>query len=211
MNNQAGYFKGKPMLFKRTSSSTLAYVLRIASLAVIILATGALYLLPNDLAKARDYEQPLPAPAFTHNDPQAWINSEPLNLQQLRGQVVLLDFWAYGCWNCYRSFPWMKQLEARYHAQGLRVIGVHTPEFDAEKQRDNVVARVKEFGLTHAVMMDNDYSYWNAIGNRYWPTFYLIDKQGRLRAQFIGEIHAGDQRARAIEQTVQQLLVEQAG
>jgi thiol-disulfide isomerase/thioredoxin len=199
------------MLFKQPTSSPLIGILRIAALSAIIAGVVALYLVPNSLVKAREYEQPVPAPVFTHSDPQAWINSEPLSLQQLRGQVVLLDFWAYGCWNCYRSFPWMKQLEAQYQAQGLQVIGVHTPEFDSEKQRSNVIAKVREFGLPHAVMMDNDYSYWNAIGNRYWPTFYLIDKQGRLRAQFIGEIHAGDQRARAIEQTVQQLLAEQAG
>jgi thiol-disulfide isomerase/thioredoxin len=199
------------MLFKQPTSSPLTGILRIAALSAIIAGVVALYLVPNSLVKAREYEQPVPAPVFTHSDPQAWINSEPLSLQQLRGQVVLLDFWAYGCWNCYRSFPWMKQLEAQYQAQGLQVIGVHTPEFDSEKQRSNVIAKVREFGLPHAVMMDNDYSYWNAIGNRYWPTFYLIDKQGRLRAQFIGEIHAGDQRAQNIEETVRQLLAEQAG
>lgn len=198
------------MLFRPTTSSSPARLLRSVALVVIVCGIIALYLYPTDQVTAREYEQPQPAPAFTHASEQDWINSPPLDLQQLRGQVVLLDFWAYGCWNCYRSFPWLKQLETRYHDQGLQVIGVHTPEFDAEKDRANVVAKVAEFGLPHAVMMDNDYSYWQAIGNRYWPTFYLIDKQGRLRARFIGETHSGDQQAGNIEATLQRLLAEPA-
>lgn len=184
--------------------------LRFGLVSFILAGILALYLIPNHLPKAREFTETTAAPAFTHSNKDAWINSPPLNLEQLRGQVVMLDFWAYGCWNCYRSFPWLKELESRYHDQGFSVVGVHTPEFDSEKVRSNVVAKVEEFGLNHPVMMDNDYSYWKAIGNRYWPTFYLIDKKGNLRAQFIGETHTGDSRAAKIENAIQILLAEAA-
>ena len=197
------------MSFKQALFSSRP-TLRFTSLGAVILAIVALYLLPDNLVKAREFPQPIPTPAFTHTNQEAWINSAPLTLEQLRGKVVLLDFWAYGCWNCYRSFPWLTQMETNYHDQGFTVIGVHTPEFDSEKERANVEAKVEEFGLPHPVMMDNDYSYWRAIGNRYWPTFYLVDKQGQLRAQFIGETHAGDRQAKAIEAAVKQLLAEPA-
>ena len=148
------------------------------------------------------------APEFTHTDAEEWINSEPLSLSDLRGQVVMLDFWTFDCWNCYRSFPWLKGLEARLADADFTVVGVHTPEFAHERVRANVVAKVGEFELHHPVMIDNDFSYWKAIGNRYWPTFYVIDKRGRVRGRFIGETHAGDRRARAIESLIEELLAE---
>ena len=148
------------------------------------------------------------APAFTHTRASEWINSPPITLESLRGHVVLLDFWTFACWNCYRSFPWLNALEARLHDQGLRVIGVHTPEFEHERIRSNIVKKVKEFGLQHPVMIDNDFSYWNALNNRYWPAYYLIDKQGRIRALYAGETHEGDRQARRIESDIRQLLAE---
>jgi thiol-disulfide isomerase/thioredoxin len=149
-----------------------------------------------------------PAPEFTHSRTDDWINSEPLIVADLRGQVILLDFWTFDCWNCYRSIPWLKEVESRFHEQGLRVIGVHSPELEHEKVRDNVVRKVAEFGLEHPVMIDNDFSYWRAFRNRYWPAFYLIDKQGRVRALYVGETHSGDSQARRIEQEIEALLAE---
>ena len=148
------------------------------------------------------------APQFTHTDAQSWINSKPLRIEDLRGQVVLIDFWTFDCWNCYRSFPWMLEVERKHHEAGLRVAGVHSPEFEHEKIRANIVDKVAEFKLTHPVMIDNDFSYWRAMQNRYWPTYYLVDRRGRLRAKFIGETHAGGTRALAIEKTIVQLLQE---
>jgi thiol-disulfide isomerase/thioredoxin len=148
------------------------------------------------------------APEFVHQDPDAWINSTPLKLSDLRGKVVLLDFWTYGCWNCYNSFPWLRSVQARYAARGLKIIGVHSPEFDHEKQRDNVVRKVEEFMLDHPVMIDNDLSYWRAMRNRYWPAFFLIDVQGRIRAVHFGETHEGDAQAQAIERDIEILLSE---
>lgn len=160
------------------------------------------------VSEAREFTHPLPAPAFTHSNPRDWINSAPLTLRMLRGKVILLDFWTFDCWNCYRSFPWLKSVEAQYGPQGLEVIGVHTPEFAHERVRADVIAKVHQFGLHHPIMIDNDYSYWHALGNHFWPTFYLIDRQGRVRARFIGETHIGDHRARAIERDIKELLKE---
>ena len=151
---------------------------------------------------------PLMAPEFTHAASGEWINSAPLTLASLRGKVVFVDFWTFECWNCYRSFPWLKGMEARLEPEGLQVIGVHSPEFDREKVRDNIVAKVKEFGLKHPVMIDTDFSYWNAMGNRYWPAYFAIDRHGNIRAVFAGETHDGDEQAKEIESTLRTLLAE---
>lgn len=176
-------------------------------LAALIL-TAVLGFAFNSVTVAESIDPPRPAPEFTQTDASAWINSRPLTLKDLRGEVVLLDFWTFDCWNCYRSFPWLNALEARFQGQSLRVIGVHTPEFAHEKVKTDVVAKIKAFGLHHPVMMDNDFAYWNAVGNRFWPAYYLIDKQGRLRASFVGETHVGDERAKAIETALEYLLAE---
>jgi len=148
------------------------------------------------------------APAFTHKAEADWLNSKPLTWDQLRGKVVLVDFWTFDCWNCYRSFPWLKAVEQKYAARGLQVIGVHTPELPQEYLRDNVVKKVASFGLSHPVMIDNDYSYWNAFGNRYWPAYYLVDRKGRVRKSFFGETHAGDDNAKQVEASIEALLAE---
>jgi thiol-disulfide isomerase/thioredoxin len=147
-------------------------------------------------------------PAFTQSAPDAWINSPPLTVENLRGTVVLVDFWAFECWNCYRSFPWLKTLEARFSAQDFTVVGVHSPEFERERKLDKVRAKVAEFGLTHPVMIDNDFAFWRAVGNRYWPAYHLVDKQGMVRQVFVGETHAGDAQAQQIESAVATLLAE---
>lgn len=151
-------------------------------------------------------EAPRPLPEFTHTAERDWINSPPLTRDDLAGSVVLIDVWAFECWNCYRSFPWLKSLEVQLAERDFEVIGVHAPEFDHERERDRVAAKVEEFGLEHPVMLDNDFSYWRALGNRYWPTFYIVDRSGRVRGVFIGETHEGDRRARAIEGLILQLL-----
>ena len=152
--------------------------------------------------------EPEAAPELTHSQPADWINSQPLRLADLRGKAVLINVWTFECWNCYRSFPWLRDVEERFGPRGLVVLGVHSPEFERERDREAVVAKVREFGLKHPIMIDNDFSYWKALGNRYWPAFYLIDKQGRLRYRFAGETHAGDARARAFERAITELLME---
>ena len=147
-------------------------------------------------------------PEFTNVDSNEWFNSKPLKRDDLKGKVVLLDIWTYGCWNCYRSFPWLSELEAKFSADEFTVIGIHTPEFDHEKNPSNVAKSIKKFKLHHPVMMDNDFAYWKALGNRYWPTFYIIDKQGMIRSKHIGETHSGDRNATRIEAAIRQLLAE---
>ncbi|MCG8379323.1 MAG: redoxin domain-containing protein [Proteobacteria bacterium] len=154
--------------------------------------------------------EPFPAAEFHHNQTKDWINSEPLMLDDLKGKVVLLDFWTFDCWNCYRSFPWMNNLEKRLQAKGLQVIGVHTPEFSHEKIRSNIETKVKEFKLRHPIMIDNDFTYWRAMYNKYWPAFYLIDKKSNVRAVFFGETHEGDEQAVRIEKMIEKLLTEPA-
>ena len=147
-------------------------------------------------------------PEFTQIDEAAWINSRPLLVNDLRGKVVLIDVWTYGCWNCYNSFPWLRSVEEKFADQDFTVIGIHTPEFDREKERENVVKKVEEFELHHPVMMDNDFAYWRALRNKYWPAYYIVDKEGNIRKGFVGETHKGDRRAKKIEKLIAKLLKE---
>jgi thiol-disulfide isomerase/thioredoxin len=149
-----------------------------------------------------------PLPAFTATAPQDWINSPPLDRTVLSGRVTLLDVWTFDCWNCYRSFPWLQGLEADLAGEPFQVIGIHSPEFEHERDRDRVAAKVREFGLAHPVMLDNDLAYWRALGNRYWPAYYLVDKRGDIRFVQVGETHAGDARATRIEAQIRALLAE---
>ena len=180
----------------------------INSFIVIICAVITIKTLTPSIAGT--LSEPFPAAEFHHDQPKDWINSEPLMLDDLKGKVVLLDFWTFDCWNCYRSFPWMNALEKRLEGNEFQVIGVHTPEFKHEKIRANIEAKVKEFELHHPVMIDNDFTYWRAMHNKYWPAFYLIDKKGQVRSVFFGETHEGDRQAIQIEKTIKQLLAEPA-
>lgn len=132
-----------------------------------------------------------------------WFNSPPLNLQALRGKVVLVDFWTYTCINCIRTLPYLNNWHQKYAAQGLVIIGVHTPEFEFEKTADNVAKAIKDFGLQYPIMQDNNYATWQAYSNRYWPAKYFIDKDGRIRHSHFGE---GDYDES--EKVIQELLKE---
>lgn len=116
-----------------------------------------------------------------------WFNSSPLELSKLKGKVVLIDFWTYTCINCIRTLPYLKSWHEKYKDKGLVIIGVHTPEFEFEKNPRNVEKAISDFSLTYPIMQDNNYETWNAFGNRYWPAKYLIDREGRLRYTHFGE------------------------
>lgn len=148
------------------------------------------------------------APEFTHEDAGEWLNSPPLSLRNLRGQVVLVDFWTFECWNCYRSFPWLGALEQRFADRPFRIIGVHSPEFERERDYRKISQKIDEFGLAHPVMVDNDFSYWQAMHNRFWPAFYLIDKRGVIRHVYVGETHDGDPQALKIASAIETLTKE---
>jgi thiol-disulfide isomerase/thioredoxin len=119
---------------------------------------------------------------------KGYINAqEGFTLASLKGKVVIVDFWTYSCINCIRTQPYLNAWYEKYHSQGLEIIGVHTPEFDFEKKYENVQAAVVKEGIQYPVVLDNDYQTWRAYQNRYWPRKYLIDAQGRIRYDHIGE------------------------
>jgi cytochrome c biogenesis protein CcdA/thiol-disulfide isomerase/thioredoxin len=125
------------------------------------------------------------APGFAGDG--RWFNSPPLTLKALRGRVVLIDFWTYTCINCLRTLPHVRAWDARYRADGLTIVGVHTPEFDFEHDAGNVQDAIARSKLRYPVVQDNDYATWNAWGNQYWPAKYLIDAKGRVRYVHFGE------------------------
>lgn len=125
------------------------------------------------------------APEFAGID--HWLNSPPLTMQSLRGKVVLVDFWTYGCINCFHTLPHVEAWDQQYRSKGLTIIGVHTPEFPNERSTENVKEAIRRYGIRFPVAQDNDYATWNAYGNQYWPAFYLIDKAGRIVYTHVGE------------------------
>lgn len=142
-----------------------------------------------------------PAPALT--GATQWLNGPPLDLAQLRGKVVLVDFWTYDCINCRNSLPYVNEWARRYADQGLVVIGVHTPEYPFERIVGNVRQAIERLGIRHPVAIDNQYRVWNAFANQYWPAHYFIDAEGRIRYAYMGEGGYARQ-----ERVIQQLLQE---
>ena len=140
-------------------------------------------------------------PGFT--GATAWINSAPLTLDSLRGKVVLIDFWTFACYNCLNALPHVKALYEKYRQQGFVVVGVHTPELPQERVLDNVRREVTRLGITYPVVVDNDYTIWNAYHNQYWPAAYYVDATGELRFSHFGEGAYAEQ-----DQAVARLLDE---
>ena len=141
------------------------------------------------------------APAFTGI--AKWHNSAPLSMEQLRGKVVLVDFWTYTCINCIRTLPYVRTWYDKYKDQGLVVVGVHTPEYPVERSSANVAAALKRFDIRYPVAQDNSYATWEAYGNQYWPATYLIDKQGK-----IVYTHFGEGQYDVTEATIRKLLAQ---
>jgi thiol-disulfide isomerase/thioredoxin len=136
--------------------------------------------------QAKDmFELKVKAPEF--EGIAAWINSAPLTMEKLRGKVVLVDFWTYTCINCLRSLPYLKRLHGKYSKAGLVIIGVHSPEFSFEKDVENVRRAVKELGIPYPVAVDSGLSTWNSYANSYWPTKYIIDRDGHVAHVHLGE------------------------
>lgn len=129
----------------------------------------------------------VPYPAPDINGITSWINTAPIQMNELKGKVVLIDFWTYSCINCIRTLPYLKDWYAKYHDKGFVIIGIHSPEFDFEKNLDNVKAAVKQFGINYLVALDNQFVTWRNYQNRYWPAHYLIDKNGKVVYTHFGE------------------------
>jgi thiol-disulfide isomerase/thioredoxin len=130
-----------------------------------------------------------------------WFNSAPLDIASLRGKVVLVDFWTYGCVNCVNTLPHVAELYAKYRDRGLVVVGIHTPEFPSERSASNVRAALKRHGITYPVAQDNDSRTWNAYGNQYWPAQYIVDQSGKIIYQ-----HDGEGQYEQMDRTIARLL-----
>jgi thiol-disulfide isomerase/thioredoxin len=155
--------------------------LLLGPLALLLLLALGVEALPGQEVK------PLPAPGLPET---GWLNTadgKPIRLEEVRGKVVLVEFWTFACFNCRNQLPYVSGWQARYGPEGLVVVGVHTPEFDHERKRENVRKAVEELGISFAVVQDNDYATWRRYRNRYWPALYLIDASGNIVYTAIGE------------------------
>lgn len=154
-----------------------------------------------------------PAPAWKNT---SWLNTDgdrPLALADLRGRVVLLNFWTFTCWNCTGALPSLVAYDSLYRAAGLTVVGIHTPEFPpfgGEHDRQNVAAALAKHGIRYPNAQDNDRATWDLYGIRYWPSYVLIDRKGQIRWEGYGEFHVGDRWHAQWEGRIQALLAEAA-
>jgi thiol-disulfide isomerase/thioredoxin len=174
---------------------------RTADSPAVIPTLPAVTALQTDIRYASRLPDFGPAPEITND---VWLNTEaPLRLADLHGKVVLVDFWTYGCINCQHVIPSLRGWHMQYSPQGLVTIGVHYPEFDYEADLQNLKSAIVRLDVPYAVAQDNQAVTWTAYGNHYWPTLYLIDKQGHLRYRHIGEGSYTE-----IEANIQDLLSE---
>jgi cytochrome c biogenesis protein CcdA/thiol-disulfide isomerase/thioredoxin len=155
-------------------------------------------------ASAIDLKREGPMPSL--DGAVKWLNSSPLSTKQLKGKVVVIDFWTYSCINCLRSIPYVEAWWEKYKDDGLVVIGVHTPEFAFEKDVANVQKSLGDLKITYPVAVDSNYTIWNAFHNEYWPAHYFIDANGQIRYH-----HFGEGKYEESEQVIQQLLKERDG
>lgn len=154
---------------------------------------------PAALKLERGLATPYAAPEFAGIG--AWLNSPPLTLQQLKGKVVLVDFWTYSCINCVRTLPHITAWDRKYREQGLVIVGVHSPEFEFEKKLDNVKAAIAKHGIRYPVAIDNAFATWDRYHNRFWPAHYLIDREGQ-----VVYTHYGEGRYDVMENNIRYLL-----
>ena len=167
---------------------------------------GTANFVPTPIKKAQfsiDKSQFKKAPEF--DKVTGYINTKPIHLSDLKGKVVLVDFWTYSCINCIRTIPYLVDWNEKYADKGLVIVGVHTPEFEFEKNIDNLKAAVKKFGIKYPVIQDNDKGTWNAYQNQYWPRKYIVDSEGYLRYDHIGEGGYAE-----TEKVIQSLLQERS-
>ena len=162
------------------------------SASVVALLLAAISSLGFSGEPASDRSAPFKTAALQNAAPNFvgisnWFNSAPLSISDLRGKVVLVDFWTYGCYNCVNTLPHVTALYSKYKDRGLVIVGVHTPEFPFEKSPSNVQAALKRHGITYPVAQDNDSQTWNAYRNQYWPAQYIVDQSGKVVYQHAGE------------------------
>ncbi|MBB4171059.1 MULTISPECIES: cytochrome c biogenesis protein DipZ [unclassified Rhizobium] len=169
-------------------------------------AGNAMALAASDARKGYQSDLPVLGRFQSLDGAVEWLNSKPLTAEELRGKVVLVDFWTYSCINCIRTIPYLRAWAEKYRDQGLVVIGVHSPEFAFEKRIDNVRQAIDKFQIGYPVAIDNNFKIWRAFGNNYWPAHYFIDAKGQIRHTQFGE---GDYEQS--ERLIQDLLADAAG
>lgn len=165
------------------------------TIAIIALATISKF------AVAGTLKQPIDAPEFKQIS--NWINSKALVMSEQRSNVVLVEFWAYECINCFHAMPYTKGWYKKYKDQGLVVVGVHTPEYPEEYSSENVTKAISKYGIEFPVAQDNEYATWRAYGNQFWPALYLINKKGKIVYRHFGEGNYNE-----TETVIRQLLSE---
>jgi thiol-disulfide isomerase/thioredoxin len=176
----------------------------VAAAAVVVLCLQS----PPTQARPDEPKKALTtAPEFARST--KWLQSKPLTLAGLRGQVVVVHFWAFGCSNCIHNYPAYKAWQKKYAGKEVTIVGIHTPEFKHEADVKEVLARAKKAGLTFPIAVDNDWQNWKNWKNRYWPSVYLIDRQGRTRYRWEGELDGGTTKGeRLMRQRIDELLAE---
>jgi thiol-disulfide isomerase/thioredoxin len=186
-------------------------------LSLTAAAAGGLALETASRAQAQSRVPLLNTPAGTASPAPAWRNESWLNtdhalvLSELKGRVVMLNFWVFTCYNCTNTVPSLVDFDRKYRDRGLTLIGIHTPEFPpyaGEHDRRNVERALRKYGIEYPNAQDNDSKTWDLYGIRFWPSFVLIDKRGNIRYEGYGEFHLGDESHRTWEKRIQELLAE---
>jgi thiol-disulfide isomerase/thioredoxin len=176
-----------------------------------LLASGTGFWLTRGPVAPRPSVEPIPRPAPAWAN-QSWLNTDhPLTVEGLKGRVVMLNFWVFTCYNCTNTVPSLKVFDQTYRSKGLTVIGVHTPEFPpygGEHDKANVAKALAREGIQYPIAQDNNRATWDLYGIQYWPSFVLIDKQGRIRYEGYGEFHVGDGSHREWARRIEMLLAE---
>ena len=190
------------MVSQTTAARLRAFLLRAIAVAMAVaFVLGAMRLASAGSGFGGDAAPPATLPPL--DGATAWINSPALTAGDLRGKVVLVDFWTYSCINCLRTLPHVRAWAQKYRAHGLVVLGVHTPEFDFERDPANVLRAVRDLKIDYPVAVDSNFALWQAFGTRAWPTLYFVDAKGQVRGQQLGE-----GRYEQAERRIQQLLRE---
>jgi thiol-disulfide isomerase/thioredoxin len=177
---------------------------------LIALALGAALWLrrpPAPVEAEPSAKKPPAAPEFARGT--KWLQSKPLTLASLRGKVVIVHFWTFGCINCIHNYPAYKAWQEKFDGKDVAIIGIHTPEFEHEADVKQVLAKAKKNGLKFPIAVDNDGQNWKNWKNRYWPSIYLIDKKGRVRYRWEGELDSAKAKGeRLMRQRIEKLLAE---
>jgi peroxiredoxin len=182
----------------------------ILSVGLIVLAIALVIFLrrPSARAEADSPEKvEMDAPEFAKDT--EWLQSKPLTMASLRGQVVVVHFWTFGCINCIHNYPAYKAWQEKYAGKGVTIVGIHTPEFEREADVKKIRAKAEENGLKFPIVVDKDSQNWKNWKNQYWPSVYLIDKKGKVRYRWEGELDSEKTKGEALmRERIEELLAE---